>query len=482
MSGNNKKTTRRETIKILGALGTTAALGSLGSLAKAESDYPAVHTSSPVGFREELQRLVNQTPIVDTHEHLPDEHETLGNGRKPCNDWSILVCHYLDNELVSAGMPPADVRRLISPGLDPLDKWRLLAPYWPAVKCTGIGRAVRITIQELYGIEELNRNSIPRLQNEYDKMHKRGYYKKILVEKANIESCLVNSKPEPFHCSRQPTFLLQDLRIVDMHMAHDLERVSRPAKISVNSLDDWHQVIRWWFEKYGRYAVAAKSKAAYYRGLDYEKVSPEKAEPVFKKILQKDHVSPMERKLLEDHLFWFTVKEANKHDLPVKLHLGYLGRVNKMPLERVANNPAQAAELCRKSPQTKWIFMHIAYPYWQDLVAVAKQYTNAHIDMCWAWICDPVESVQFLKSYLVAAPSNKVFTFGGDYVPVECVLGHSRMARQGIVQALSELVDQGWLGRDDAFGLVDPILRGNARRVFNLEEKTRILQNVPWKT
>jgi predicted TIM-barrel fold metal-dependent hydrolase len=478
MSHPPSKPTRRDTLKTLGALGTTAALG---SFAMAETDDSGMHTPSIVGFREELLKLVEQTPFVDTHEHLPDEQDSLGNGRRPCNDWAVLLSHYLDDDLISAGMPLADVKKLTSPGLEPMGKWKLLAPYWPTVKCTGYGLAVRHAIRELYGIEDLDKNTIPILQKAYDNLHKRGYYKKILVEKANIESCQVDSC-FGFYRSRQPTFLMQDISIVAMHMSPNSESLSRPTKISVSDLADWHKVIRWWFEQYGRYAVAVKSQAAYVRGLDYEKVPAEKAGPVFKKIVQKDPVSSSERKLLQDHLFWFTVDEATKHNLPVKLHLGYYAGNNTMPLGRVSNNPAQATELCRKSPQTRWVFMHIAYPYWQDLIAVAKNYTNAHIDMCWSWIIDPVGSTQFLKNYLVTAPSNKVFTFGGDYRTVECVLGHAILARRGIVQALIELVDQGWIGRDDALQLVDPIMRGNARRVFALEEKTRILQNVPWKT
>ena len=172
--------------------------------------------------------------------------------------------------------------------------------------------------------------------------------------------------------------------------------------------------------------------------------------------------------------------QATQHGLPVKLHTGYYAGQNGMPLGRVAGNPAEAAELCRKSPQTQFVFMHIAYPYWQPLIAVAKHYTNAHIDMCWAWMIDPVASMQFLKSYLLAAPSNKVFTFGGDYLHVECVLGHARIARRGITRSLCELVDEGWLGRHDALELVEPLLHGNAHRVFQLKTKLERLRKAPW--
>jgi hypothetical protein len=40
------------------------------------------------------------------------------------------------------------------------------------------------------------------------------------------------------------------------------------------------------------------------------------------------------------------------------------------------------------------------------------------------------------------------------------------MARRGIAQALSELVAEGWIGRDDAAPLATRIMRGNALELF----------------
>lgn len=88
---------------------------------------------------------------------------------------------------------------------------------------------------------------------------------------------------------------------------------------------------------------------------------------------------------------------------------------------------------------------------------MAKHYANAHIDMCWSWIINPVAAKDFLKKYLVTAPANKVLTFGGDYIPVEPVLGHATIARQGIALALTELVEEGWASVPDALELADRI-------------------------
>jgi predicted TIM-barrel fold metal-dependent hydrolase len=151
-----------------------------------------------------------------------------------------------------------------------------------------------------------------------------------------------------------------------------------------------------------------------------------------------------------------------------------------MPLSRLINNPESATRLCRTAGDTRFIFMHICYPYYEEILSVAKHYTNAYIDMCWSWIINPIAAKDFLKKYLVTAPANKILTFGGDYIPVEPVLGHAVVARRGIALALSELVEEGWLSLDRAVELADMIMHENARKIFNIPEKTKKLQAAPW--
>jgi predicted TIM-barrel fold metal-dependent hydrolase len=489
MPSSKPDPTRRDALRKLGVLGTTAALGSAAGAASASAeegtgsrpgggDPPS--PTGPDGFTEALRRRVEETPIVDTHEHLGDEDERLRGEMVACDDWGVLFSHYIDSDLVSAGMSDQDRGLLSARGVALERKWKILEPWWPHVKYTGYGRVVRIVIQELYGIEDLSAATVGRLRAAYESVRKPGFYRRILRDLARIESCQVNYLGRPFKESRDPTLLMQDLSIIGMHMGPDIEGYSKPAGKDVKDLADWHGVIDWWFETYGPWAVAVKSQAAYSRGLDYDRVPAEKAEPVFQKRLRGDPVTPEERKALEDHLFWYAVAEATRRKLPVKLHTGYYAGANNMPIARLRTNPQEAAELCRKSPDTTFVFMHIAYPYWQDLVAVAKHWTGAHIDMCWAWIVDPAQAKEFLKSFLTAAPANKVLTFGGDYLPVECVLGHARIARRGIARALRELVEDGWLEQNDAIDLVEPLLRGNARRIFRLDEKTPKLERAPW--
>lgn len=474
---------RRNTLKTIGLLGASALLGSKTSLAKEQLSLNPDWTSLS-DTRKRIFQKVFQTPFIDTHEHLPEEKERLAGIPSPdfkCNDWTKVFAGYINSDMLTAGMSQQSYDRFFALDVDPLSKWPLLEPYWPAIKNTGYGQAVTITIKELYGVDELSPKTIAKVQAGYEKTVKPGFYKHILCDLANIESCQVNCLTKPFSESDMPALLMQDLGFLGMHLGPNFERFGKPTGIDVGALADWHKVIDWWFDKYGKYAVAVKSQGAYARDIDYERMQAERVELPFKRQLEGKSTSPEDAKAIEDHLFWYAVDKATNLNLPVKIHTGYYAGQNYMPLNRLAKNPGSASDLCRQSPNTRFVFFHICYPYYEPMIPLAKHYTNAYIDMCWSWLMNPVAAKDFLKKYLVCAPTNKITVFGGDYVPVEPVLGHAVITRRGVALALSELVEEGWLTLDAALELIDPIMHKNARRIYNLDEKTKILSTVKWQ-
>lgn len=477
-----KLISRRTSIRNLGLFGAATAAGTQITRAEREPDGRGGFDSP----REEIFAEVFATPLIDTHEHLIEEKgrmEGSSHPRVPADDWSILFSHYINSDLRSAGMSNEELARFFSPEVDPLDKWKVLSPYWPAVKNTGYGQASEIAIREIYGIPELSGSTIKKVQQAYEKIRKPGFYRKILKDIAGIESCQVNSlEGTPFMKTSMPDFLMQDLSIVDMFASTDFQKLAGPAGVKVRDLGDWHRVIDWWFDTCGPYAVAVKSQNAYSRNIDYSQVPAEEAEQPFARALDGEELDPAEKKKLEDHLFWYAVKRATAYQLPVKLHTGYFAGDNYMRLSWLIRNAGSACDLCRNDIDTRFVFMHICYPYYEEILTVAKHYTNAYIDMCWSWIINPVAARDFLKKYLVTAPANKILTFGADYIPVEPVAGHAWMARRGIAQALSELVEEGWMSADRALELVAPLMNGNARRIFDLEKKRKVLRDVNWQS
>jgi len=419
----------------------------------------------------QIWEWVAETPLVDTHEHLIEESTRLAGQTDswlfPCDDWAYLFMHYLRDDLHVAGMPAADQQRFFAPETSTQEKYRLIAPYWERAKHTGYGQSVRHTLRGLYGEDDLTAESALRLAEKYRALVKPGFYREIIREKAHVEHCQVNSLQRVFMETEHPDLLPQDLSFVALSTGGpDLDAIERDSGKRADTLDGWLEIIDWYFATYGPRAVAVKNQSAYARRLDYEAVPKERAEPLFARHAKGERLDPTESKALQDYLFRYCVGKATEYGLPVKLHTGYYAGRDYMPLTRLRQNAGDLCPLLQDFRDTKFVLMHIGYPYQDEFIALGKHYRNAYIDLCWAWIINPAASVRFLKEFLLAAPASKVFTFGGDYVSVETVYGHSRVARQGIAQALSELVAEGWIAREETCALAARIMHGNAREVF----------------
>ncbi|WP_407114639.1 amidohydrolase family protein [Bradyrhizobium sp. LMG 9283] len=420
----------------------------------------------------QITQWVEETPFVDTHEHLIEESQRVSgviDPLLPCDDWTYLLSYYVANDLGVAGMPAADLQRLFEPDLSSEAKYQLLAPYWDRIRHTGYAQAVRHTLRGLYSEDDLTAESLPRIAEKYRETVRPGFYANIL-RLANIESCHVNSLQRIFLETEQPALLAQDLSILEFCRCSiaDLARVEGETGKQPTTLDEWLDIIDFYFATYGPRAVAVKCQIAYSRPLDFAPVAKAHASRLFLHHVGKVRhgLGSEDLKGLQDFLFRYCVGKAGECGLPVKLHTGYLGGRGLMQLARVRDNAADLCRLLQDFPETRFVMMHIGYPYEQEFIALAKHYPNAAIDMCWAWIINPAASIRFLKEFLLAVPTNKIFTFGGDYAAVEPIYGHACIARRGIAQVLSQLVADGWIAREEAPNLIERIMYRNALHFF----------------
>lgn len=420
----------------------------------------------------QITQWVEETPFVDTHEHLIEERQRLSgviDSWLPCDDWTYLFSGYVANDLVVAGMPAADLQNFFGADLSSEAKYQLIAPYWDRIRHTGYAQAVRHTLRGLYSEDDLTAESLPRIAEKYRETVQPGFYANIL-RRANIEGCQVNSLQRIFMETEQPALLAQDLSILEFCRcsAADFTRVEAETGKQPATLEEWLDIIDFYFATYGPKAVAVKCQIAYSRALDFAPVAKEHASRLFLHHVGKVRhaLGAEDLKALQDFLFRYCVGKAGECGLPVKLHTGYLAGCSRMQLARVRENAADLCRLLQDFPETRFVLMHIGYPYEQEFIALAKHYPNATIDMCWAWIINPAASVRFLKEFLLAVPSDKIFTFGGDYVAVEPIYGHACIARRGIGQVLSELVAERWIAREEVPDLIERIMRRNALRFF----------------
>ncbi|MER8576386.1 amidohydrolase [Mesorhizobium sp. M1409] len=424
---------------------------------------------------KKIRDWVEETPFIDTHEHLLEESQRVSARLDPrlfvCNDWAYLFQDYVAEDFIASGMPTSELQQFLGSTATDNEKFRLVERYWKRVRHTGYGQALRYTFQELYGQGDLTRETYSRIAERYHDLVRPGFYSRVF-KAANVEICHVNSMQRTFMKTEQPSLLKQDLSILGLCRcsAADFARVEAETDRRPASLEGWLDTIDSYFATCGPQAVAVKCQIAYSRALDFEPVTKTRAARLF--VNQADRsgrfhaLGPEDLKALQDYLFRYCVAKAGDYGLPVKLHTGILASNNVMHLSRVRDNARDLCRLLQDFPEVQFVLMHIGYPYEREFIALAKHYSNVSLDMCWSWIINPIASRHFLKEFLVTVPSHKVFTFGGDYVCAEPIVGHARIARIGISNAISELVADGWIVLEEARDLIEQIMRGNALDLF----------------
>lgn len=429
---------------------------------------------------QEIRQQVQATPLVDTHEHFWEEslrvRSAMGNERSlPAPDFGMLLSHYTDSDLQVSGMPAEAYKKLLRWDVPLDEKWRLFSPWYARCRHTGYQACIRETLRVLFNEEDLREDNYERISNALRQHTVPGFYERLLREKANIEYAQVNCIQLPvFRETEQPGLLAVDLSINSLCVPPKIATLAEFLGAPVTTLSDAHDAIDACFSKYAPRAIAIKSQCAYWRSLDFPQVSHEEAAPLFSRYAKEEPLSDADLLAMQGHLFHYCMEKAAAFNLPVKLHTGYYAGHNGMPLGRVRTNAGDLCPTFQAHRDTRFVLFHIAYPYQDEAIALAKHYTNVYVDMCWAWIINPAASVRFLKEFIMAAPACKLFTFGGDYLPVEMSVGHAAIARKGITRALAELVTEGWLTDSDLPELIHRLLCGNAHEVFDLD---RVLKN-----
>jgi len=462
----------------MGATSSALGLGIAGCASM--PDCAATPSGAGRSLCDSIHALVDRTPLVDTHEHLPPEADRLADLEKkdatPAPDFGVLMNHYTDSDLHVAGMPGKDYRKVISRGLAPKDKWKLVAPYYERCRHTGYQLCVRESVRGLYGEEDIREDNCEAISQRIREDIRPGFYRKILRDAANIEYAQINCLESPVFRESEPAcdILCYDFWTINIASGVNRSALNQCAGTEVVTLQQAHEAIDQAFEKFASRAIAVKDQSAYGRRLNFEKVSDEDAAPLFARFAKQDtSVTAAEIKAIQDNLFRRCLRRATEHHLPIKLHTGYYAGHSNMDLARVRDNMMDVARLSREFPDTTFVLMHIGYPYQHELIALCKHYPKIYADMCWAWIIDPASATRFMKEFIMAAPACKLFTFGGDYIPVELVPGHARIARHGIALALTQLVEEGWLVESDVPSLVERIMRGNAHEVYDLDKVLR---------
>ncbi len=419
-----------------------------------------------------LKEIISETHFQDTHEHLPPEIRRIEEKNTGNLDFSYLFSHYLDSDLLSAGMSQNNYDRFFGSEVNSLEKWNLISTYYQHTRGTGYGQCLRKSLKMLWDIDDIdasNCNEITQLLNEHVKP---GFYRDILQKKTLIEHVQINSLDfdEVYRDDQADSDLFShDFGTLKISTQWDIDVLAHILGSEITSLTDAHDAIVAALSRWGKIAISIKDPCAYWRDLDFHAVSDGDASRIMTRyLLNKDSVSTEEYNAVGNNLFRYALKESEKYNLPVKIHTGYIAGANHMNLHRVKKNLEHLQTVISDFPNIRFVLMHITYPLQNELLAMAKHFSNVYVDMCWSWIIDPITSTEFLSKFLVTVPHNKIFTFGGDFIPVELIPGHAQMAREGIARSIDQLLRDDYIQRNEVQALIAKLMNGNASKFFDL--------------
>ena len=419
---------------------------------------------------QDIHDHINSLEIIDTHEHLPG---TEAARPRPTDVLTEYLSHYFNRDLISAGLPEADFRRVIDHTQPLAERWALVEPYWEHARHTGYGLSLETTVQGLYGIERIDGSTIEPLNEAFQRSLEPGAYRRVLKDKCRIRVSLNNEEGE-----MDPEFFLRAYHVDDFILPrtwNDIRTVEQESGVLIRGFDDWLEAAEAVFERLPQMRVGClKSALAYERPLRYDRVTRSEAEAGFNQGFAGLHLPDWgERpfavpKAFQDYMMHFILRLAGRTGYTFQFHTGLQeGNGNLI----YNSDPALLSNLFLEYPDVGFDLFHIGYPYLRTLGVLAKNFPNVYIDMCWAHIVSPTAAVAALVEWLDLVPANKISAFGGDYCFVDAVYGHQLWARGNVARALTIKVEQGVFNVDRACRIGEMLFVDNPMAIFRLEGK-----------
>ena len=415
----------------------------------------------------DLTHHIQSIRLVDTHEHMRRENDWVENGPDILQD---LFGNYVPADLHTAGATPQAMENLMDSSKDIKSRFEGVREAWEATQFTGYGEAVSLIAKHIYGLDELTGDGLAQAQDKLKTIRTPGKRYHILHDLANLDHIQTDDFSWPCTLDTSgPDFFLYDLSWATFCNGQvDPNAIHAETDIEVKDLASLKSGIEAIFAKHASCAIAVKAQHAYNRTLHWIERSDADASAALNAVLTKPakEIDEATRLCLGDWCWARGVELTIEHNLPFKIHTGYYAGNNRMPLSRI---PAgNMCALFARYLDAKFVLMHIAYPYNDELVALAKHYRNIWVDFCWAWSIDPYSSRDFLRRCIHAVPSNKLFAFGGDTGWPTSAMAYAIQARNEIRRALEAEIADGYLTEKQAMTFATQIMHTNQYACFDV--------------
>lgn len=398
------------------------------------------HDSLYAGLLEALRAH----PVVDSHEHIPSEREAL----EIPYDALDLVTPYVSDDLLSAGMPPAEWRRMVDRRLPFEERFSCLEPYLPAVYDTAYFRAVRHVLRDIYGCDRLDAASAVEVTAKIRENITPGFYARAFG-RCGIRAVLTYI-PYAETGRFDGTGIIPVPTVNDLcpRSLDDLEDIARNTGEPVVTFDDLVDRVDGMFDRYRKAGLRTiKFSSGYRRVLEFPERTRAEAEEAFVRIVRAGlpqgetavngapgtRPSPDAALPLEDYLTRRMLSHAGRLGMTAVFHTG----IHAWDFNSVRRcRPAGLESLIAAYRTVRFVLLHAGVPFIDEALVLSKYYPNCHLNMTWLQIIDTVKARELADRCIEMLPSNKLTAFGGDYSFVENIYGHWKMMTENLAAVL----------------------------------------------
>ena len=223
----------------------------------------------------------------------------------------------------------------------------------------------------------------------------------------------------------------------------------------LNNFDDYLTMLELLLDTLGeRHQVGLKNALAYDRSVNFDDIDVRLARQAW----GQPCPSKSQRKAFGDVVVNRLCQLAGERNIPVQMHLG-------SALIR-GSHPLGAAGLIERHPNTRFLLMHLAYPWSRELLGLAFVYRNIWLDLSWSALLGPTQFKQTLHEAIEILPDESRLMIGGDNWHAEETYGAIQLFRKLIGEVLQEKVANRYFAENDAKRLARKILYENAAAFF----------------
>ena len=414
-----------------------------------------------------LESLIRDIPVIDVHEHhMPPEVPGRETGLL-----QILEESYAGWTRARPYPLPSEPPVTLGSGSSSVGTWGDVADF---LEGSGSNAAVRNMVRALCELYDLPRGEITRanwekLDREIRARHADPGWSSSVMDKAGVQTAI----SAPYRAPLMDVQAVLGQRYLSVlrvnalaigwnancrdHNGHNGRELLGRLGRRPSSFDEYLEALPVVLDALpGLHKVGLKNALAYDRSVDFDTLDTEAARAAWDRPDPTEH----QKKAFGDCVVDRLCRLAGERDVPFQMHLG--------SAQIRGSRPLSAAGLIERHPRTRFLLMHLAWPWSEELLGMAFVYRNIWLDLTWSWILSPSHfSHAFNEAIEVLADESRMM-LGGDNWHAEETYGAISGVRKLISQVLEQKLAGGYFGRRDAERLATKILRENARAFFRL--------------